>query len=115
MKTKKDFLLFIIFDKIDAVINMERDLIARALMNVLDVAHFYDYEKLKNDDLYEQLKAIIHSLTDNQEIAEKGYAVLNKNKAIIDKIVSNTNSYEEFQLLCEDLRTFKRQNGLLSH
>ena len=84
-------------------------------MNVLDVAHFYDYEKLKNDDLYEQLKAIIHSLTDNQEIAEKGYAVLNKNKAIIDKIVSNTNSYEEFQLLCEDLRTFKRQNGLLSH
>ena len=51
----------------------------------------------------------------NQEIAEKGYAVLDKNKAIIDKIVSNTNSYEEFQLLCEDLRTFKRQNGLLSH
>ena len=92
---------------------MERDLTSRALMNVLDVTHFYNYAKLNNEDLYEQLKAIIESLTDDQSIIEKGIAILDKNRQTIDHIVKNTNSYEELQQLCEDLRSFKRQNGLL--
>lgn len=99
----------------NGVIKMERDLISRALMNILDVTHFYNYNKLNNDDLYEQLQSIIETLTDDQSMIEQGIAILDKNRPAINHIVEKTNSYEEFQQLCEDLRSFKRQNGLLKN
>lgn len=86
---------------------MDRELIARNIMNIIDVKHCYDYQIFMNDDLYEQLQNYLNQLCDyHQEVQQ----LMESQQFHITMIVNNeTMTIEQKNEFFESLRHFKRK------
>ena len=86
---------------------MDRELIARNIMNIIDVEHYYDYHIFMNDDLYEQLRDYLNKLCDD---SHKVQQLMDNNQSLIAMIVNHVSmSIEQKNEFFESLRDFKRK------
>ena len=86
---------------------MDRELIARNIINIIDVEHCHDYHIFMNDDLYEQLKNYLNKLCDDHYKVQQ---LMDKNQSLITMIVNNVSmSIEQKNEFFESLREFKRK------
>ena len=89
---------------------MDRELIARNIVNILDVQHCREWGRFANDDLFDQLEDCLKRLTDESASADIDI-LMSKNKELINKIAFNHAIVcEERNQLMEDLMAFKRKH-----
>lgn len=93
---------------------MDRDLIARAMQNIINMNKVQMFEQFKGDHLKEHLREeMIEAAKDakDQESLKKDIdQLLSKNKNTIRTIEQNYDiSQEQFNQLMEDLRSWRRK------
>lgn len=90
---------------------MDRELIARNIINVIDVKHCSEYSIFMGDDLYDQLYKYLIRLVHNNKDAIKDIDItMTRIELIINKIVANKQiTQEEKNTLRENLIAFKRK------
>lgn len=91
---------------------MDRDLIARAMQNVINMSKVQMFEHFKGDQLDKALQKEMYEVadsTDNPEKCKKDIdALLAKNKKIITAIEKDQVTLPMYNTLMEDLRTWRR-------
>lgn len=89
----------------------DRELIARNIINIIDVVNCYNWTMFINDDMYKQVYDYMMSISEGNDVANQ-YAkdIMLKNKETIDKIVQDVDiSTLEFNTLMESFREYKRE------
>lgn len=88
---------------------MDKELICRNIINILDVKRCREWEMFATDDLYNVLIKFLKSLVPNCDPKDIDM-IMTRNEQTIKKTVENKNiSIEEHNHLMEDLRVFKRK------
>lgn len=90
---------------------MDREVISRCIINILDNKHHYDYAIFSHDDMYDQLKKYgTKLLKDNKEALQVYHSIIDDNKPIIDMIVKGKEiTIDQYNNLTESLRIFRRK------
>lgn len=91
---------------------MNRDLISRNIINIIDVKHWQRYQIFNGDHLEDELRNYLLKLTDpsNQDIIDAINELLNKNHQTIEKITHDQDiSIQEKNDLMNALIIFKKK------
>lgn len=89
----------------------DRELIARNIINIIDVKKCQYYTLFCGADMFDKLSEYLFDLCKaNEEASEYAKKMLNENKTVIDKIVQGEDlSNDEFNSFMEIFRVFKRK------
>lgn len=90
---------------------MDQELIARNIMNIIDIKNQFYYDIFMHEDLYEVLKDYLENLTRNIDYANKDIEIImENNKSIISKLIKDNHiSVEERNQFMGNLMSFKRK------
>lgn len=88
-----------------------RELIARNIINIIDVKNCQRFPLFCNDDMFEQVsKYTLELCKDNSEAVEYVKNMMDVNKLMIDKIVQGEElPNDDYNSLMESFRVFKRK------
>lgn len=89
----------------------DRELIARNIINIIDVVNCHKWTIFVNDDMYEQVYEYMMDISKNDDTANQhAKSMMLKNKEIINKIVQGVDiPILEFNELMESFRKYKRK------
>lgn len=90
---------------------MNKELICRTIINILDVKHCNEWQIFAGDDLYDVLYKYLAKLVHgNDEAFSDIDKLMARNELIIKKLAENKpTSIEDERKFMENLRTFKRK------
>lgn len=89
----------------------DRELIARNIINIIDVKNNQYFNTFMNDDMYDRVYDYMLKVSrGNKEAAEQAKIIMGNNKPVFDKIVQGANiPIVEFNSLMECFRVFKKK------
>lgn len=93
---------------------MDRDLIAHALQNIINVNKVQEFEQFKTDHLEEVIRREMldaaKEYPDQKALAEDINRIISKNKKTIAMIESNQDlPLDQYNIFMEDLRSWRRK------
>ena len=89
----------------------DRELIARIIINILDVKNCQQWKLFTGEDMYEQVCNYILNISKGNNTAEE-YArkMMEENKPVIDRIVQGEDiPKEEYNVFTESFRKYNRK------
>lgn len=89
----------------------DRELIARIIINILDVKNCQQWELFTGEDMYEQVCNYILNISKGNNTAQE-YArkMMEENKPVIDRIVQGEDiPNEEYNVFTESFRKYNRK------
>lgn len=89
----------------------DRELIARIIINILDVKNCQQWELFTGEDMYEQVCNYVLNISKGNNTAEE-YArkMMEENKPVIDRIVQGEDiPNEEYNVFTESFRKYNRK------
>lgn len=89
----------------------DRELIARNIINIIDITNCHNWIMFMNDDMYKQIYDYMMVISKGNNAANKYIEeIMLNNKEVIDKIVQDVDiSTLEFNTLMESFREYKRE------
>ncbi|MCR1960174.1 hypothetical protein CWE04_12020 [Thomasclavelia cocleata] len=89
----------------------DRELIARNIINIIDITNCHNWIMFMNDDMYKQIYDYMMVISKGNKAANKYIEeIMLNNKEVIDKIVQDVDiSTLEFNTLMESFREYKRE------
>lgn len=89
----------------------DRELIARNIINIIDVKNCQSYTQFMNDDMYDKVYNYMLKVSrGNGEATEQAKTIMSNNRPVFDKIVQGANiPIVEFNSLMECFRVFKKK------